>query len=224
MSDHLIRRIFKPLVFFASLSPIALLFWDTFTRERDTVFFNGIIRSTGYWSLRFLCLALAITPVRWLTGWHSLVKFRRMLGLLGFFYGVVHTAAYVFFRSHRGVGCGGARSLSGSNGENGIGNRRRSAPSVFRHRLHRLVVDCSACGDVHGRYDSASGGRRMAGTAPAQLSRRRRQRPSYLLASETERASLCCNSLHRICLTTRQNLCSSAGVVIRTIQAHTPYT
>jgi len=97
VSNHLIRRIFKPLVFAASLSPIALLFWDTLTRERDTVYFNGIIRSTGYWSLRFLCLALAITPVRWLTGWHSLVKFRRMLGLLGFFYGVVHTAAYVFF-------------------------------------------------------------------------------------------------------------------------------
>ena len=96
MSDHLIRRIFKPLVFAASLSPLVLLFWDTFTRERDIIYFNGIVRSTGYWSLRFLCLALSITPFRWLTGWHSLVKFRRMLGLFGFFYGVVHTVAYVF--------------------------------------------------------------------------------------------------------------------------------
>jgi sulfoxide reductase heme-binding subunit YedZ len=97
VSDYLIRRIFKPLVFAASLSPIALLFWDTFTRERDIIYFNGMVRSTGYWSLRFLCLALAITPIRWLTSWHSVVKFRRMLGLFGFFYGVVHTAAYVFF-------------------------------------------------------------------------------------------------------------------------------
>ena len=97
MSDQLIRRVFKPLVFAASLSPIALLFWDTLTRERDIIYFNGIVRSTGFWSLRFLCLALAITPLRWLTGWHSLVKFRRTLGLLGFFYGVVHTAAYIFF-------------------------------------------------------------------------------------------------------------------------------
>lgn len=97
MSDHLIRRIFKPLVFAASLSPLALIFWDTFTGERDIIYFNGIVRSTGYWSLRFLCLALAITPVRWLTGWHSLVKFRRMLGIFAFFYGVVHTAAYIFF-------------------------------------------------------------------------------------------------------------------------------
>ena len=97
MSDHLIRRVFKPLVFAASLSPIALLCWDTFTREPDIIYFNGIVKSTGYWSLRFLCLALAVTPVRWLTGWHSLVKFRRMLGLFGFFYGVVHTATYVLF-------------------------------------------------------------------------------------------------------------------------------
>jgi sulfoxide reductase heme-binding subunit YedZ len=74
-----------------------MLFWDTFTRDRDIIYFNGIVRSTGYWSLRFLCLALAITPFRWLTGWHSLVKFRRMLGLFGFVYGVVHTFAYVLF-------------------------------------------------------------------------------------------------------------------------------
>ncbi len=97
MSDHFIRRIFKPLVFAASLSPLAVIFWDTVTRERDLIYFNGIVRSTGYWSLRFLCLALAITPVRWLTGWHSLVKFRRMLGLFAFFYGAVHTAAYILF-------------------------------------------------------------------------------------------------------------------------------
>jgi sulfoxide reductase heme-binding subunit YedZ len=97
VSDHLIRKIFKPLLFAASLSPAALLFWDTFTRDPGMIYFNAIIRSTGYWSLRFLCLALAITPVRWLTGWHSLVKFRRMLGLFAFFYGVVHTAAYVLF-------------------------------------------------------------------------------------------------------------------------------
>ena len=57
--------------------------------------YTSIVRSTGFWSLRFLCLTLAITPVRWLTGWHSLVKYRRMLGLFGFFYGAIHTVAYV---------------------------------------------------------------------------------------------------------------------------------
>jgi sulfoxide reductase heme-binding subunit YedZ len=97
VSDHLIRRILKPLVFATCLSPAALLLWDSYTRDPGMIYFNGIVRSTGYWSLRFLCLALAITPVRWLTGWHSLVKYRRMLGLFGFFYSIVHTAAYVLF-------------------------------------------------------------------------------------------------------------------------------
>jgi sulfoxide reductase heme-binding subunit YedZ len=89
--------ILKPLVFAASLSPLVFLLWDAFSRPPDIIYFNGIVRSTGYWSLRFLCLALAITPVRWLTGWYSLVRVRRMFGLFGFFYGVVHTAAYVVF-------------------------------------------------------------------------------------------------------------------------------
>src|SRR5262249_56277987 len=116
------------------------------------------------------------------------------------------------FRSHRGFGCGSARSLSGSNGQNGIGSRRRSAPPIFRNRLYRPIVDYSACGDVHRRYDPASGRAALAGTAPAHLSRRGRQRPSYLLASETVRASLCCNSLRRIRVATRPSLCSPAAV------------
>jgi sulfoxide reductase heme-binding subunit YedZ len=70
------------------------ILWDTLTHFSITPY-NSIVRSTGFWSLRFLCLTLAITPIRWLTGWHSLVKYRRMLGLFGFFYGAVHTVAYV---------------------------------------------------------------------------------------------------------------------------------
>src|SRR5438094_7444140 len=61
--------------------------------------FRGIVRSTGFWSLRFLCLTLAITPVRWLTGRHWLVKFRRMMGLFSFFYSTVHTVTSIL--SHR---------------------------------------------------------------------------------------------------------------------------
>jgi sulfoxide reductase heme-binding subunit YedZ len=97
LSDRVIRRILKPLVFAASLSPVAFLLWGAFTDQLNVNPFNAIIRSTGFWSLRFLCLTLAITPLRWLTGWHSVVKFRRMIGLFGFFYGTVHTAAYVWF-------------------------------------------------------------------------------------------------------------------------------
>ena len=97
LSDRAIRRILKPLVFAASLSPVAFLMWDALTHQFNVNPFNAIVRSTGFWSLRFLCLTLAITPLRWLTGWHSVMKFRRMIGQFGFFYGTVHTAAYVLF-------------------------------------------------------------------------------------------------------------------------------
>src|SRR6267142_252083 len=94
LSDRVIR-ILKSVVFAASLSPVAFLLWDVLTDQLNANPFNAIVRSSGFWSLRFLCLTLAITPLRWLTGWHSVVKFRRMFGLFGFFYATVHTAAYV---------------------------------------------------------------------------------------------------------------------------------
>ena len=56
-----------------------------------------ITRSTGDWALRFLLLTLAITPLRQVTGWASLVRFRRMLGLFCFFYALVHVSSYVSF-------------------------------------------------------------------------------------------------------------------------------
>ena len=90
------RRILTICVFTASLSPIAFMIRDAFSNP-NAIAFNAVVRSTGFWSLRFLCLTLAITPLRWLTGWHSLIKFRRTFGLFGFFYGMVHTAAYVVF-------------------------------------------------------------------------------------------------------------------------------
>ncbi len=51
----------------------------------------------------FLCLTLAITPFRWLTGWHPVVKFRRMMGLFAFFYGTVHVLGYVAFDRFAGL-------------------------------------------------------------------------------------------------------------------------
>jgi len=91
-----IRRISKPVVFAASLGPLAVMVWNAWANP-NAIYFNGIVRNTGFWSLRFLCLTLAITPLRWLTGWHWLMKFRRMMGLFGFFYAGVHTIAYVAF-------------------------------------------------------------------------------------------------------------------------------
>jgi len=55
-----------------------------------------MIRSTGDWTLRLLCLTLAVTPVRQWTGWHALARLRRMLGLFTFFYGVVHFLCFAW--------------------------------------------------------------------------------------------------------------------------------
>jgi sulfoxide reductase heme-binding subunit YedZ len=56
-----------------------------------------ITRSTGTWTLVLLCVTLAVTPLRRLTGAHWLVRLRRMLGLFAFFYGALHFTTYVWF-------------------------------------------------------------------------------------------------------------------------------
>ena len=97
VSDRTIRLVFKPAVFVLSLLPMMLLVWPAVTHQYNANPFNAIVRNTGYWSLRFLCVTLAITPLRWLTGWHRAVRFRRMMGLFAFFYALAHVVVYVLF-------------------------------------------------------------------------------------------------------------------------------
>ena len=99
-SDGFIRFGLKPLVFALSLVPAVQLSASLVT---DLNPFNGITRDTGYWSLRFLCFTLAVSPVRRLVGWPSLIKFRRMLGQFAFFYGTLHLIAYVVFYKYTGL-------------------------------------------------------------------------------------------------------------------------
>ena len=104
LSDRTIRLGLKPLVFAASLVPAGLLLWSALTGQFNVNPFNAIVRSTGFWSLRFLCLTLAVTPFRWLTGWHPVIRFRRMFGLFAFFYAAVHVLAYYMFDRLAGLG------------------------------------------------------------------------------------------------------------------------
>jgi len=101
MSDRTIRFILKPVVFAASLVPVLYWSWAASMHQLNVNPFNAIVRDTGFWSLRFLCLTVALTPLRWLTGWHAFVKFRRMIGLFAFFYAAIHFAAYIAFDSLR---------------------------------------------------------------------------------------------------------------------------
>ena len=87
----------KLVVFINSVIPLALLLWDL---SRNRVGPNPLefaTRTTGMLTLIFLCLTLAVTPLRKIFGINSLVKFRRMLGLFAFFYGALHLLTYIWF-------------------------------------------------------------------------------------------------------------------------------
>ncbi|HYE39471.1 MAG TPA: protein-methionine-sulfoxide reductase heme-binding subunit MsrQ [Ramlibacter sp.] len=87
----------KPVVFVVCLLPFASLFYGAWANSLGANPAEALIRSLGDWTLRFLCLTLAVTPLRTWTGWHALARFRRMLGLYTFFYGLLHLLAYAWF-------------------------------------------------------------------------------------------------------------------------------
>ncbi|MGQ0522418.1 MAG: sulfite oxidase heme-binding subunit YedZ [Betaproteobacteria bacterium] len=90
-----VRRI-KAVLFAACLYPLASLIWLGFTGELGADPVEFIRRSTGTWALDFLIITLSITPLRRATGWHWLVRLRRMFGLYAFFYAVIHVVTYLW--------------------------------------------------------------------------------------------------------------------------------
>ena len=86
----------KPLLFVLALLPLASLVWGALANTLGANPAETLIRSTGSWTLRLLCLTLAVTPLRQATGWHALLRFRRMLGLFTFFYGVLHFLCFAW--------------------------------------------------------------------------------------------------------------------------------
>ena len=79
------------------LLPLAWLVWRTLTEQLGANPAETLIRATGDWTLRGLCLTLAITPLRELLGWPELLRFRRLLGLLTFGYACLHLLFYTGF-------------------------------------------------------------------------------------------------------------------------------
>jgi sulfoxide reductase heme-binding subunit YedZ len=86
----------KPLLFVLALLPFAQLLAGAVLDTLGPNPAEALVRGTGDWVLRFLCITLAITPLRELTGFSALARFRRMAGLYAFFYGVLHFLCYAW--------------------------------------------------------------------------------------------------------------------------------
>jgi sulfoxide reductase heme-binding subunit YedZ len=89
-------RYFKPIVVLACLVPVASLTWRGFHAALGANPIEAITHGTGDWTLRFLLITLAVSPLRKLTRQYWLINFRRMFGLFAFFYGFLHLMTYVW--------------------------------------------------------------------------------------------------------------------------------
>ncbi|MGZ8143631.1 MAG: sulfite oxidase heme-binding subunit YedZ [Methylosarcina sp.] len=85
----------KNAVFFLSLMPLINLAAGALLDGLGANPIERITRSTGYWTLAFLMITLAITPLRRLLGWNWPMRMRRMIALFAFFYGTLHFLTYL---------------------------------------------------------------------------------------------------------------------------------
>ena len=86
----------KAALFVLALVPLARMVWLTVSGQLVEPL-EFLTRGTGDWVLYMLCITLAITPLRRLSGWNWLVKLRRMAGLFAFFYGFLHFLTFLWF-------------------------------------------------------------------------------------------------------------------------------
>ena len=92
----LLHRAAKPVVWCLRLAPLAWLVVALFTQQLGANPAEALLRSTGDWALRGLCLALAITPLRQALGLPALARMRRLIGLFAFFYAAIHALCYLW--------------------------------------------------------------------------------------------------------------------------------
>ncbi len=86
----------KIVLFLLCLLPAGVLVYAVFFGDPGPDPVARIVHETGAWTLRFLLITLAVTPLRRFSGWNVLIRFRRMLGLYAFFYATLHFSAYLF--------------------------------------------------------------------------------------------------------------------------------
>ena len=174
-ANQFLRRVVKPCVAVAALMPAGYLAWAVITGNLSANPLADITNETGDWALRFLCITLAITPLRRISGWNGAIKLRRMLGLFAFFYGGLHfltssswIGLHPIFSSQTALmaPCALAAAVS----------RDIYQRPLCRRGLHRFVKHDPACGT------STTGmiRRRLAAVALASTS------PAYVCKSCTQ--------------------------------------
>jgi sulfoxide reductase heme-binding subunit YedZ len=127
--------ILRVALFFAALTPAALLVWGFYTNDLTANPGDYITDQTGTWILGTLFASLCVSPLRKLTGWNDLIKLRRMLGLFAFFYAVLHILTWVVFVHYFEV------SFSNRFSIRKLGRKWAS--------LHRLVYLAAIGGVIH---------------------------------------------------------------------------
>ena len=96
MPSPAIHKLIKPAIFVVALVPLAWIIFLTVNNDLGANPIETLNRYTGDWVLRFLLITLAVTPLRKLTGWNALLRYRRMLGLFAFFYVCLHFLSYAW--------------------------------------------------------------------------------------------------------------------------------
>ena len=97
LSKALLHPVAKPVIFALCLLPFAWLLFAAITDQLGANPAEALVRSTGDWTLRFLCIVLAVTPLRTITNLPALARYRRMLGLFVYFYVLMHSLSYSWF-------------------------------------------------------------------------------------------------------------------------------
>jgi sulfoxide reductase heme-binding subunit YedZ len=86
----------RVLLFSLCLAPFLNLLWRVYRNDLTANPIEFITHRTGDWTIRFLLITLAITPVRGILSQPQLIRFRRMLGLFAFFYGCLHLTTWIW--------------------------------------------------------------------------------------------------------------------------------
>ena len=153
----------KILLFALCLAPLGWLGWRAWHEALTANPIEYVTHFTGDWTIRFIVVSLAVTPLRRLLNRPVLIRYRRMLGLFAFFYGSLHFLTYFcidqFFDFHAiakdiakrpyiTVGFAGFVSLIPLAVTSTAGWIRRMGGRSWQ-RLHRLVYVTAIAGVVH---------------------------------------------------------------------------